>query len=428
MHLEVRPCSALRGEARVPGDKSISHRALIFGAIAQGVTRIDHINPGEDVSSTATCLMKLGVDLRVDGRTIFVSGKDFFDLHAPNQILDAKNSGTTMRLLSGILAAQDFSSTITGDDSLRRRPMRRIIEPLQHMGARIDSIDGYPPLHIHGSELNGIEYEMPVASAQVKSCLLLAGLGARGTTTIIEREQSRDHTERMLRAMGAAVSQDGKKISIRSGKLQGVEIDVPGDISAVAFYIAAALLVPNSDIFLPYAGVNPTRTGFLEVVREMGAHLKITGEKDACGEPVANIRAQSAELHAAEISGPRIPLLIDEIPILAVLATQARGTTVIRDAAELRVKESDRLKLISSNLRSMGASVEEFPDGLAITGPTNLHGAEIDTAGDHRLVMAFTIAGLIANGGTRILGPESVKISHPEFFDSLRMLGVNGIA
>jgi len=427
MHLDIRPCSALRGEVKVPGDKSISHRALIFGAIAQGVTRIDHINPGGDVSSTVTCLMKLGVDIRFDGRFMFVGGKDFFDLQAPTEVLDAKNSGTTMRLLAGLLAAQDFSSTISGDDSLRRRPMRRIIEPLQQMGAHIDSTDGCPPLHIHGRELNGIEYEMPISSAQVKSCLLLAGLGAWGTTTIIEKEQSRDHTERMLRAMGAPISRVGNKISIRPGKLHDIDIKVPGDISAAAFFIAAALLVPDSDIFLPHAGVNPTRTGFIEVVREMGAHLKITGEKAVCGEPVANIRAQSCELQATEISGVRIPLLIDEIPIIAVLATQARGTTIIRDAAELRVKESDRVKLIASNLRNMGATVEEFPDGLSITGPTKLRGAEIDTAGDHRLAMAFTIAGLVAIGTTRILQPGSVTISDPNFYDALSTLGVNGV-
>jgi 3-phosphoshikimate 1-carboxyvinyltransferase len=427
MHLDIRPCSALRGEVKVPGDKSISHRALIFGAIAQGVTRIDHINPGEDVSSTATCLMKLGVDIRFDGRIMLVAGKDFFDLQAPKEILDAKNSGTTMRLLAGLLAAQDFSSMITGDDSLRRRPMRRIIEPLKQMGAQIDSNDGYPPLHIHGSELNGIEYEMPIASAQVKSCLLIAGLGAWGTTAVIEKEQSRDHTERMLHAMGAPISKEGKKISIRPGKLHDIDINVPGDISAAAFFIAAALLVPDSDIFLPHVGINPTRTGFLDIVREMGAHLKITGERDVCGEPVANIRAQSCELQATEISGARIPLLIDEIPIIAVLATHARGKTIIRDAAELRVKESDRLKLIANNLRSMGASVEEFPDGLSIIGPTKLHGAEINTAGDHRLAMAFTIAGLVASGVTRILQPASVTISDPDFYDSLGKLGVNGI-
>lgn len=427
MHLDIRPCSALQGEVKVPGDKSISHRALMFGAIAQGVTRIDNINSGEDVSSTATCMMKLGIDVRFDGRMMFVNGKDFFDLQAPTEILDAKNSGTTMRLLSGILAAQDFSSTITGDDSLRRRPMRRIIDPLQKMGAHIESTDGYPPLHIHGRELQGIEYEMPVASAQVKSCLLIAGLGAWGTTTIIEKEQSRDHTERMLRAMGAPISREGNKISIRPGKLHDIDIKVPGDISAAAFFLAAALLVPNSDIFLPHIGVNPTRIGFLEVVREMGAHLKSTGEKEICGEPVANIRAQSCELQATEISGSRIPLLIDEIPILAVLATQARGTTIIRDAAELRLKESDRLKLIASNLQKMGAQVEEFADGLSITGPTKLNGAEIDTAGDHRLAMAFTIAGLVAFGTTRIFQSESVTISDPNFFDSLSQLGVNGI-
>jgi 3-phosphoshikimate 1-carboxyvinyltransferase len=427
MHIDVRPCSALRGKVKVPGDKSISHRALIFGAIAQGVTRITHINPGADVSNTITCLLKLGAEIVFDGRTMFVKGKDYFDFSAPSEVLDAGNSGTTMRLLAGLLAAQDFSTTITGDASLCRRPMRRIIDPLLQMGAHVESADGYPPLQIHGRELKGIDYAMPIASAQVKSCLLLAGLGAWGTTTIQEKAPSRDHTERMLRAMGAPISRDGNKISIQSGKLRGVDIKVPGDISAAAFFIAAALLITGSEIEIPYIGVNPTRTGFIEVVKEMGAHLEMSKPKEVYGEPVAGIRAICSSLRAVEISGPRIPLLVDEIPILAILATQAQGKTIIRDAAELRLKESDRLKLIASNLRKMGARVEEFDDGLSITGPTKLSGAEIETAADHRLVMAFTIAGLIAEGTTRILDAEAIQISHPDFFDALSVLGVNGI-
>jgi 3-phosphoshikimate 1-carboxyvinyltransferase len=425
MHLNVRPYAALRGEVKVPGDKSISHRALIFGAIANGPTRIDHINPGDDVSSTARCLMNLGIDVRFDGRTMFVNGKGYHGFAAPKETLDAGNSGTTMRLLSGILAGQHFSSTITGDDSLRRRPMRRILDPLERMGALIESAEGLPPLQIYGRTLEGIDYEMPVASAQVKSCVLLAGLGANETTTVIEKEATRDHTERMLRAMGAPIEQSGKKISIQAGALHGIDIKVPGDISAAAFYVAAALLVPNSEVRLPHVGVNPTRTGFIDAVREMGADVEMSDHAEICGEPVATIQARTSALRGVEIFGKRIPLLIDEIPVLAVLATQAKGRTIIRDAAELRVKESDRLKLIADNLRRMGAAVEELPDGLSIEGPSTLHAAEIDTAEDHRLAMAFTVAGLVASGTTKILHPECVRISDPDFFDSLGILGVH---
>lgn len=425
MNVDIKPCTALRGTVRVPGDKSISHRALIFGAIAKGMTRIANINPGLDVSSTATCLLRLGVDIRFDGRVFYINGKGYFELEPPKAVLDAGNSGTTMRLLAGILAAQDFSCTITGDASLCGRPMRRIMEPLQQMGADIESHDGYPPLSIHGRELICIDYVMPVASAQVKSCLLLAGLGAWGITSIQEQVPTRDHSERLLRAMGAPLSRHGDTISIHPVDLHGIEIKVPGDLSAAAFLIAAALLVPGSDLHFSHVGINPTRTGFIQIIRKMGGHVKIRELNDVHDEPVANLRVQSCGLKAAEISGPLIPRMIDEIPILAVLATQALGQTVIRDAAELRVKESDRLHLLASNLRKIGAEVEELADGLAINGPTPLRGAEIDTAGDHRLAMAFTIAGLIARGSTRVTHAESVQISHPDFFDTLSQLGVD---
>ncbi len=426
MYIDIKPCAALRGTVRVPGDKSISHRAAIFGAIAKGVTRIANINDGLDVSRTLTCLTKLGVDLSFDGRKVYINGKGYFDLAKPTDALDAGNSGTTMRLLAGILAAQDFTTTITGDDSLQRRPMQRIIEPLRRMGADITSNDGgFPPLRIRGGELDGIDYVMPIASAQVKSCLLLAGLGAWGTTTIHEPAPSRDHSERLLRTMGALLSKQGNTISIRAGELRGIDLQVPGDLSSAAFLVAAALLMPDGEINLPQVGINPTRSGFLEVVEKMGARLRLFETCDVGGEPVASIRAESSRLTATEISGSLIPRLIDEIPILAVLATQAQGQTTIRDAAELRVKESDRLHLLAVNLRNMGAAVEETADGLLINGPVSLRGADITTAGDHRLVMAFAIAGLVAQGATRIQDAESVAVSYPGFFDALRSLGVD---
>lgn len=426
MYIDIKPCATLRGTVRVPGDKSISHRAAIFGAIAKGVTRIANFNDGLDVSSTLTCLMKLGVDLVFDGRRVTINGKGYFDLAKPAVALDAGNSGTTVRLLAGILAAQDFSSTITGDDSLQRRPMQRIIEPLRRMGADITASDGgFAPLHIRGSELDGIDYVMPVASAQVKSCLLLAGLGAWGTTTIREPAPSRDHSERLLRSMGALLSKNGTTISIRASELRGIDLQVPGDLSSAAFLLAAALLMPNGEVHLPHVGINPTRRGFLEVAEKMGARLRLFETSDIGGEPVASIRAESSHLTATEISGSWIPRLIDEILILAVLATQAQGQTVIRDAAELRVKESDRLHLLAVNLRNMGAAVEETADGLLITGPASLHGADVTTAGDHRLVMAFAVAGLIAQGVTRIHDAESVAVSYPGFFDALRSLGAD---
>lgn len=426
MNVDIKPCSGLRGTMCVPGDKSISHRGLLFGAIAKGVTRVENINTGADVRSTVACLRQLGVEIRSGKEAVCVHGRGYHTLAAPASALDAGNSGTTMRLLAGMLAAQRFSSTLTGDASLRRRPMHRILEPLRQMGADIQASDsGLPPLLIRGRQLEGITYEIPIPSAQVKSCLLLAGLGASGKTTLEERVATRDHSERLLRAMGAPMSCQGNRISISAGELHGIEIHVPGDISAASFLVAAALLVPNSELKLAAVNTNPTRSGFIDVVRDMGAHVELEEQREIGGEPVATLCVRSSKLHGVKIAGTQIPRLIDELPILAILATGADGQTIIRNASELRAKESDRLHLLASNLQKMGATVEEFGDGLLVTGPVKLRGAEIETSGDHRVAMAFAVAGLVASGTTTIHDAECVQISYPGFFETLRQLGVH---
>jgi len=422
MNLSLSPALPIRGHISVPGDKSISHRALMLGAIARGETGIHNLAPGEDVRSTMRCLRQLGVLIQENGNELRVQG----GLKKSATMLDAGNSGTTMRLLSGILAAQPFSTTITGDASLQRRPMRRIIEPLTQMGATMSSREnGYAPLTIHGGKLHGIHYRLPVASAQVKSCVLFAGLGAEGETVVTEKFPTRDHSEKLLHLMGAEVSVISDQcsvISVRAGELHGSEIEVPGDFSSAAFFIAAALLLPDSELLIENAGVNPTRTVFLEVLREMGAVVEIVNLRNESHEPIADLRVRHHALQGVKVFGNRIPLLIDEIPILAVAATQAEGETHIRDAAELRVKESDRIAALAHNLRAMGAAVEELPDGLVITGPTRLRGAEIDSFGDHRIAMAFAIAGLLANSPTTIGAAECADISFPGFFEKVNRL------
>lgn len=430
MHLRISPAQTIHGRLSVPGDKSISHRALMLGAIAEGETVIRGSASGEDVQSTRRCLQQLGVIIQEKSDAIAVNGRGLNGLHRPAAILDAGNSGTTMRLLSGILATQLFPTTITGDASLRRRPMRRIIEPLTQMGAQITSRENEcAPLDVYGGKLKGIHYRLPVASAQVKSCVLFAGLGAEGKTVVEERVPTRDHSERLLRRMGAdiAVGSDqysvaGNEIRIREGKLRGCEIEVPGDFSSAAFLIAAALLLPKSELRIENVGVNSTRAALLEVMRAMGAKIEIVNVRNESYEPMADLIVRHQPLQSAKVSGQQIPLLIDEIPILAVMATQAEGETQIRDAQELRVKESDRLAALSKNLRAMGAPVEELPDGVVISGPTRLRGAEIDSFGDHRIAMAFAVAGLLASSPTTIHGAECADISFPGFFGALKRL------
>ncbi len=416
----IRKAAQLQGALSMPGDKSISHRALMLAALAEGESTIRGLSPGEDVRSTRSCLEALGVPMMADNGRLIVKGVGLRGLYPAAGPLDAGNSGTTMRLLSGILAGQPFRSQIDGDGSLRKRPMRRIIEPLQRMGAAIGARDGgFAPLTISGGRLHGMQHELPVASAQVKSCLLLAGLFADGPTMVIEPAQSRNHTEIMLRHMGVPVEVDGCRITVQPSELQAQDFTIPGDLSSAAFFIAAALLVPKARLKLLNLGVNPTRAYFLQKLKEMGATLYWHNRRDIHGEAVADLEVESSELTGAEIRGSEIPLLIDEIPILAVLATQARGETVIRDAAELRVKESDRLHAMASNLSRMGAHVEELEDGLRIKGPTSLRGAVVDSHGDHRIVMAFAVSGLIAEGETVIENIAAADISFPGFFERL---------
>ncbi len=422
----IHPVRRLPGEITVPGDKSISHRALMLAAIARGESLVRGLAPGADVKSTASCLRALGtqIESRKTSRgtaVIRVQGHGLGGLQAPKEILNAGNSGTTMRLLTGLLAGQSFHSAITGDESLQKRPMGRIIEPLEQMGAKIKSQNGYAPLRIEGRKLTGIRYELPVASAQVKSCLLLAGLYAHGTTTVIESQGSRDHTERMLQLMGADFQANGQALAVRGGReLASCEFFIPGDLSSAAFFIAAATLIPGSELVIRNVGVNPTRAGFLECLQAMGGYVERLHVREESGEPVADLLIRSAPaLQAAEIAGRLIPRLIDEIPLLAVLATQAEGTTIIRDAHELRVKETDRLRAVAENLRRMGAQLEEQADGLVIAGPQALTGAQIESYRDHRIAMAFSVAGLIAEGVTTIEGAEWVDISFPGFFELL---------
>jgi len=427
MNLQILPTQIFHGRISLPGDKSISHRALMLGAMAEGETVIRGLAPGEDVNSTKRCLQQFGVIIKEKNGEIRVKGCGRLGLQKSEKMLDAGNSGTTMRLLAGLLATQSFSATITGDASLQRRPMRRIIEPLTQMGAKITAQEnGCAPITIHGGKLHGIHYRLPVASAQVKSCVLFAGLGAEGETVIEETIPTRDHSERLLQRMDASISvsshQDSvssHEIRIHGGTLHGCEIEIPGDFSSAAFFIAAALLLPKSELLIENVGLNPTRTALLDVAREMGGEVNIMNLRNAFYEPIADLMVRYRPLQSTKVSGSRIPLLIDEIPILAVMATQAEGETHIREAQELRVKESDRLAALAKNLRAMGAAIEELPDGLVISGPTKLRGAEVESFGDHRIAMAFAIAGLLADSPTAIRGAECVDISFPNFFARL---------
>ncbi len=421
MHTTISPVHSIRGRLKVPGDKSISHRALMLAAIAEGESRIEGLATGADVQSTKTCMQQLGAEIESSANALIVKGRGLAVLRAPAHALDAGNSGTTMRLLSGILATRPCTATLIGDASLSRRPMRRIIAPLELMGAKIEATAaGTAPLTIHGGKLNGIAYALPVASAQVKSCVLFAGLEAEGETVVIEPSATRDHSERMLKAFGAQITCATNRVSIRRSALHGMDISVPGDFSSAAFLIAAALLLSNSEVLLANVNVNPTRIAWLEVLKSMGATLTLEATRGENFEPIADLRVRSQRLHGVRVNEALVPQLIDEIPILAVLATQAEGETIITGAKELRVKESDRLTALATNLRAMGASVEELPDGLIIHGPTRLHGARLDSFHDHRIAMAFAIAGLCADSPTTIQHSECADISFPGFFELLR--------
>ncbi len=417
--------NSLKGELTVPGDKSISHRSIMLGALADGTTEIHGFLKGADCLSTISCFSKMGVVTEDKGDTVLVHGRGMRGLARPDQVLDCGNSGTTTRLISGILSAQKFDVTLTGDDSIQKRPMKRIIEPLSMMGAEIESVrgNGCAPLSIHGSPLHGICYHSPVASAQVKSAILLAGLYADGETRVIEPYLSRDHSERMLASFGADIRTEGTEVTLKpAARLEGQKIQIPGDISSAAFFIAAALITPDSEILIRNVGINPTRDGILQVCRNMNADIRLLNVKDGPGEPTADLLIRSGKLTGTVIEGAVIPTLIDELPVIAAMACYAEGTTIIRDAAELKVKESNRIAVMVKNLSSMGADVTETEDGMIIRGGRPLHGAVIDSHKDHRIAMTFAIAAMGADGETEILDAECVNISYPGFYRDLAAL------
>ena len=423
--MEIKKQTHLRGMLTVPGDKSISHRAVMFGSLAKGTTRISHFLEGADCLSTIACFRKMGIDIERNASEILVHGKGLHGLSAPDGILDVGNSGTTTRLISGILAGQNFTSELDGDDSIRTRPMKRIMTPLTSMGADITSKldNGCAPLVIYGKTLHGIHYDSPVASAQVKSCVLLAGMYADSITSVTEPFLSRNHTEIMLNYFGAKVTSEGTTASIvPEPVLNGREIQVPGDISSAAYFIAAGLLTPGSEILLKNVGINPTRAGILKVCMDMGADITLLNESTE-GEPTADLLIRTSNLKGTTIEGGIIPTLIDEIPMIAVMAAFADGTTVIRDAQELKVKESDRITVMVDNLKRMGADIEGTEDGMIIHGGKPLHGAVIDSHLDHRVAMSFAVAGTICDGTMDILNGDCVNISYPEFYNDLYSLG-----
>lgn len=408
----------VKGILSFPGDKSISHRALMLASLSNGVCTVRNLSTGADVESTRQCLLRCGVNSeRKDGKVVIKGGA----LGTPESPLQCGNSGTTARLLTGLLAGKGICSTLTGDSSLSKRPMRRIIDPLSTMGALINSEDGHLPINLKSNSLTGIDYTLPVASAQVKSAVLLAGLSAEGKTTVREQTKSRDHTEIMLGHLGADISVSGSRIDLSplTSPLRSFDLTVPADPSTAAFFAAGAALVPGSEILLKRILRNSTRSGFFDALEKMGAGMEWLEESDEGGETTADLRVWSAPLRSVSLSQPEIPGIIDELPVLAVLATQAEGITEVRDADELRLKESDRIAAICSNLLRMGADVTELDDGFVIKGPTTLKGTRIDTYGDHRIAMAFTIAGLLADGQTKLDDDLCVEVSCPEFNDLL---------
>ena len=429
--MELTSITGLKGEVCIPGDKSISHRSVMFGAIAHGITEIHHFLMGADCLATIDCFRKMGIEIHIQKDRVLVHGKGLHGLSAPSEILQVKNSGTTTRLISGILAGQPFASSLSGDDSLNSRPMKRIMEPLTQMGAHISSLldNDCAPLKIEPGALHGIHYTSPVASAQVKSCLLLAGLYADGETSVTEPILSRNHTELMLREFGADIrtvhelaGSQATAVIRPCQELYGQKITVPGDISSAAYFIAAGLLVPDSEILIKNVGINPTRAGFLKVCEDMGGTITLLNERTEAGEKMADILVKSSQLHGISIYGDIIPTLIDEIPIIAVMAAGAEGTTIIRDAGELRVKETDRIETVTDNLLAMGCSVLPTEDGMVIKGGVPLKGATIHTLLDHRIAMAFSIAALVAEGKTKILDSHCIDVSYPGFYDTFEQL------
>lgn len=435
--MELTRKHVFRGELSVPGDKSISHRGIMFGAISNGLTEVTNFLQGADCLSTISCFRQLGISIENDGSTVLVHGKGLHGLYAPSQILDVGNSGTTLRLISGILAGQRFQTTLNGDASIRKRPMKRIFTPLSEMGARFQCWDsGHFPEHrkktssdcapftIQGGNLKHIHYYPPIASAQVKSAVLLAGLYGDGITKVTEPVLSRNHTELMLSGFGADIlSTDTTAAVWPEPKLVGQSIHVPGDISSAAYFIALGLICPHAEILVKNVGVNPTRSGILSVAHAMGGKVSLLDKRTVSGEPVADILVSSSSLHGTVVEGDMIPTLIDELPVIAVMAAFAEGTTVIKDAQELKVKESDRIATVTENLKAMGADVTPTGDGMVIRGGKPLHGTQIGTYGDHRVAMAFAVAGVNVDGGTSFDDAGCVTVSYPGFFEDMERLG-----
>lgn len=417
--------NGLSGELTVPGDKSISHRSVMLGSLAKGTTAVRGFLQGADCLSSIACFRKMGVEIVNDGDLVTIKGLGLHGLKAPTDTLDVGNSGTTTRLMSGILAAQNFTCRVNGDASIQKRPMKRIMLPLSMMGADIKSEleNDCAPLIITGSKLHGIAYDSPVASAQVKSAILFAGLYADGITSVTEPAVSRNHTELMFESFGVDIKTEGRTATVSPAtELYAQEIEVPGDISSAAYFIAAGLITPNACVTIKNVGVNPTRDGILRVCEMMGANVKLEAKGGGVGEPIADVTVSTTTLHGCEIGGDIIPTLIDEIPIIAIMAATAEGDTIIKDAAELKVKESNRIDVMVSNLSAMGVDIEATDDGMIIHGGKPLHGATIDSKLDHRIAMSFAVASLIADGETEILGAECVDISYPTFYQDLKKL------
>ncbi|MCE4047221.1 MULTISPECIES: 3-phosphoshikimate 1-carboxyvinyltransferase [Bacillaceae] len=416
----------LAGEIAIPGDKSISHRSVMFGSIAEGKTTVTNFLMGEDCLSTIACFKKLGVNIQHDNEKVIIESNGLAGLKEPNELLDVGNSGTTIRLMSGILAGRDFHSTLAGDSSIAKRPMTRVVNPLKEMGAKIDgrSNGEFTPLSIRGQKLKAISYKLPVASAQVKSSILFAGLQAEGTTTVVEPVSTRDHTERMIKAFGGDIRVDGQNIQVTGGqKLVAADIHVPGDISSAAFFLVAASIVPGSSVTLKNVGLNPTRTGIIDVLEKMGARVTIIDSKDEF-EPSGDLQVEASSLKGTTVEGDIIPRLIDEIPIIALLATQAEGTTVIKDAEELKVKETNRIDTVVHELKKLGADIEATEDGMIIRGGATLKGAAVDSHGDHRIGMMLAVASLVTEGDIILENAEAISVSYPSFFEHMESLTV----
>ncbi len=419
--------STLKGKITVPGDKSISHRAIMLGAIANGKTTVEHFLHGDDCLSTIDCFRALGVEVTITSDKVVVNGKGLDQLNEPSTILDAGNSGTTTRLLMGILAGRPFHSVLTGDASIQKRPMDRVSIPLRQMGASIDGQKNgrFAPLSIRGGHLKGIKYTLPVASAQVKSAIIFAAMQSKGETIIIEPSPSRDHTENMIKAFGGSIEKKGNQLVIKGGmSLVGTDVVVPGDISSAAFFLVAAAIVKQSEVMLERVGLNPTRTGILHVLEQMGANVTISNVVERSGEKSGTIVVQNSELHGIIIEGDLIPTLIDEIPIIALLATQANGVTTIKNAEELKVKETNRIDVVVEELNKLGANIMATDDGMIIHGGTSLHGGEVSSHGDHRIGMMLAIAALLSDEPVILDNPEAISVSYPAFFNDLsRIIG-----